>query len=356
MSWSDLPSELVITIARNLTEFADRLRFRSVCSHWRSSFHSHTLCLPPQLPWLVFPAFTSSTHFYSFSEDRVYSNPPPNVSDNSNLFGSASGWFLSITISGKNRLNTISLINPFTCVVIGLPFLYPCLLNGIVYTLVWDRSDSVVVAGFRRRRGVFYCRLGDAAWGSLKFLHCTPRSITFCEDKFYILDFDTFDTIVLDGKTLEQITVIRPPFMWPLYFCPAHLFVSSGELFLLGRSTGDSTYGGLPVYDVRRANVNDGVVEWIAINNIGDRALFVDDLHCFSVKVEDNCLLKKNCIYSTKYTKNGGLGNSSWAHSIFIFDLGNNSGKRLGDAMSKFHVAFSRAAVPSPSWVLPSLS
>ncbi|KAF3336829.1 F-box/kelch-repeat protein [Carex littledalei] len=356
MGWSDLPSELVITIAGNLTEFTDHIRFRSVCSHWRSSFQSLSLRLPRQLPWLALPS-TSSPHFYSLSEDRVYSSPPPGVADNSNVLGSASGWFISV--SGRYSHITFSLINPFTGASVGLPSPDPSstLSYAAADTLIWDRSDSVVVAACSTSFGVFHCRLGETAWVLIESQRFRmASSITFYEGRFYILPVDTCETVVLDSETLEEITVINAPYLdSPV---GAHLFVSSGELLLLVKSTwmylfpdSDSQF-----YKVQRANLNDELVEWIEVNDIGDRALFVDNLHCFSVKVGDHGLLRRNCIYSAQSKTSGGLRNSSRTYSISIFDLGNSNGERLECALSKLRAASLRGAVSPPSWFFPSLS
>ncbi|KAJ4786265.1 F-box SKIP23-like protein (DUF295) [Rhynchospora pubera] len=358
MGWSDLPSELLITIARNLTEFTDRIRFRSVCSHWRSSFPSLSfLPLPPQqLPWLVLPS-TTCTHFYSLSENRVYATPPPGIPNNSRLFGSASGWFLSL--SGRNRHITISLINPFTGASIGLPSANPG--SSLAYvgddTLVWDRSDLVVVAACNTREGVFYCRLGDSAWSSIENQELnTASSITFYDGKFYILQVDMCETTVLDGETLEQITVIAAPQLnTPV---EAHLSVSSGELLLLVKSRWmylfpdcDSQF-----YKVHRVDLNDELVEWSEVNDIGNRALFVDNLHCFSVEVGDNSLLKRNCIYSAQSKTSGGSRNLSRSYSISIFYLGNGNCECIEGALIKFRAASSRGAVSVPTWALLSLN
>ncbi|XP_078178916.1 putative F-box protein At1g44080 [Carex rostrata] len=293
MRWSDLPSKLVIMIAGNLTEVTDQLRFCSVCSNWQSSFHSHSLQLPQQLPWLV----------------RLCQWPRP-------------------------PYYRISNINPFTATLIGLPCFDPCspLFYGKVYSLVWDRCDSVVVAGFRRGSGMFYCWLGETTWASVESQCSTANSITFYEGRFYILDLDTCKSIVLDGKTLDQITVINTAYPWIL------------------------KYAGLFTWNCYCANLNDELVEWIEVNDIGDRALFVDNLHCFSVKVGDNCLVKKNCIYSVERTTNSDPRNLSWAYSIFIFDMGNRKREHLEGALSKFCAASLCGAVSLFSWVLPSLN
>ncbi|XP_078178992.1 F-box/kelch-repeat protein At1g64840-like [Carex rostrata] len=353
MGWSDLPSELVIAIAGNLTEITDHLRLRSVCSHWRSSFQSTSLCLPPQLPWLALPS-TSSTHLYSLSEDRIYSNPLPSIADNSNLFGSSSGWFLSVR--ARNCHITFSLINPFTGASIGLPSPDPCssLSYAMTDTLIWDRSDSVIVVKCSTSSHLCYCRLGEAAWALIESQqHRMASSITFYEGRFYILHPYTHEIVVLNGETLEQVTVI------PYLNChvEAHLFVSSGELLLLVKSIwmyiNPDRYW---KYKVRRANLNDELVEWIEVNDIGDRALFVDNLHCFSVKVRDNSFLRRNCIYSARSDTSGDSRNSLMTYSISIFDLGTRKGGFLKGALSKFRAASSRGVELPPSWVLPSLS
>ncbi|XP_078178991.1 putative F-box protein At1g44080 [Carex rostrata] len=360
MGWSDLPPELVMTIAGILTEFTDHLRFSSVCSHWRSSLNSHSVRLPPQVPLLTLPS--TSTHFYSLSEDRVYSNPLPSIADNSYFFGSSSGWLLSVR--GRYPHITFSLINPFTGASIRLPSPDPCLsLYYAMDTLVWDCSDSVVVATCSRRPCVFYCRLGEAAWASIESQqHRMATSITCYNGRFFILNARTCKIVVLDGETLEQITVIKfPDFTYSLV--GVHLFVLSRKLFLLVEPT-ISLFpdGDLQFYEIRRANFNDGLVDWIDVHDIGDHALFVDNLHCFSVKVGDNDLLRRNCIYSARSKTysiqfpDNGWRNLSMTYSISIFDLENIKGKRLKGALSKFRAASSCGAVSPPSWVLPSLS
>ncbi|KAJ3687958.1 hypothetical protein LUZ61_017122 [Rhynchospora tenuis] len=357
MGWSDLPSELLITIAGNLPEFTDRIRFRSVCSHWRSSFPSISfLPLPPQQPpWLVLPSATS-THFYSLSQNRVYATPPPGIPDNSRLFGSASGWFLSL--SGRNRRITMSLVNPFTGASMELPSTDPS--SSLAYvgddTLVWDCSDSVVVAACSTIEGVFYCRFGESAWSSIENQQLnTASSITFYDGKFYILQVDTCETTVLDGETLEQITVIAAPELnTPL---EAHLLVSSGELLLLVKSRWMYLFpdSNSQFYKVHRVDLNDELLEWSEVNDIGNRALFVDNLHCFSVEVGDDSMSKRNSIYSAQSKTSGGSRNLSRSYSISIFDLGNGSCECIEGALSKFRAASSRGAVSVPSWALLSL-
>ncbi|XP_065618308.1 F-box protein SKIP23 [Quercus suber] len=65
--WSKLPNDILLLIAKRLETRIDLLRFRSVCTSWRSS-------VPPQKPrWLKIPTYDTQVadHFY-LSESAIY--------------------------------------------------------------------------------------------------------------------------------------------------------------------------------------------------------------------------------------------------------------------------------------------
>lgn len=55
VDWSELPPELIQTIAEKLITHTDYLRFRAVSTTWRLSTPTAPLHLPTQLPWLMLP-------------------------------------------------------------------------------------------------------------------------------------------------------------------------------------------------------------------------------------------------------------------------------------------------------------
>ncbi|KAK1632024.1 hypothetical protein QYE76_006339 [Lolium multiflorum] len=51
--WSELPRELAGLVLRRLLSLADRVRFGSVCRHWRDAAWQQASLLPPVLPWTI---------------------------------------------------------------------------------------------------------------------------------------------------------------------------------------------------------------------------------------------------------------------------------------------------------------
>ena len=51
--WSGLPPELAGLVLRRFRSLADRVRFGSVCRHWRHAARQQAPVLPPVLPWTI---------------------------------------------------------------------------------------------------------------------------------------------------------------------------------------------------------------------------------------------------------------------------------------------------------------
>ncbi|XP_062165311.1 putative F-box protein At1g65770 isoform X1 [Alnus glutinosa] len=109
VDWSDLPTELLPAIVKSLDTRIDVLRFRSVCSSWRSSvppFHANsprfplkfpnpsTLTGPPPLP--IPPAFLCQSSLY-------YIQPlNPSTSSSSNKW-----WLMKVEESDSGKLHLV---------------------------------------------------------------------------------------------------------------------------------------------------------------------------------------------------------------------------------------------------------
>ncbi|KAJ3676243.1 hypothetical protein LUZ60_003655 [Juncus effusus] len=174
--------------------------------------------------------------------------------------------------------------------------------------------------------------------------------IIFYKTKFYILKDDTREVVVLDGETLEVILVINPPNNLETH-TEAQLLVSCEELLLLVKSNWMELFAYSPsqFYKVYQMKLDEELEEWTVVYDIGDRAIFLDALHCFSVEVDGKSKLKRNCIYSA-------LRNSPSSFSVSLFDLGISEGERLEGALSEFSIASQRCEVSCPTWIVPSLS
>ncbi|KAJ3676224.1 hypothetical protein LUZ60_003636 [Juncus effusus] len=352
MEWSNLPPELLMEIAKKLTELTDQFGFRSVCVSWRSAFRALPLC--PQLPWVIFPS-DSSIHFYSFFEDRINPFHLPGVGI-SYLYGSGSSSVFAL--KRQEPQFSIFVNHMFNDASISLP----CATPGTSLNfrknppmLVWDCSDSVVVAAYSTLTiSVYYYRFGDNSWSKVKSsmkVVDSATSIVFFSDRFYILKMD-LHVSVLDKDTLEEISVIGCPYV----YCPfeARLYKSRGEILLIVKAPWPEFNGDIrsKFYKVFCASINEKEMKWNEFSDLGDRALFVDDLHCISIEVSEGSRLRRNCVY-TAQSKAVGDSKTVFNISISITELGNIEGERLLRELS--NVIASPSYVCPPTWVLPSL-
>ncbi|KAJ3709318.1 hypothetical protein LUZ61_013023 [Rhynchospora tenuis] len=337
MSWSELLSELLAAIAEKLTDLGDYLRFRCVCSKWRSATHS--LHAPKiKIPWLILPSNPSSSlrHFYSFSEDRFYRFQVPDCARGSNLLcGSASGWLLASRIDNSY----LHLINPFTpdadpvLSVFNSSTNLPRSNDINCMSWDWDLSTSwIAITTFvpNRDRGV--------------------KSITCCQSYFYILE----DKVPVVQIYLEyhRMATIHPPFaLTGVHILTADLAVSPDELFLLVRLDGCN----LPyshIFWLDRHKVAAGE-KWTEVAGIGDRAIFIDFLHCFLVEAGGATGLKKNCVYSVHSIPSH---HNPTLHNFFIqqFDFGDKSCQIVERKLSQYESDASTCTVEA-SWFMPNL-
>lgn len=119
---SDLPSDLLNIIARNLKEPTDLIRFQSVNSWWRSATSSLPMLVPP-FPWfyICFIPDKLSCYFYSFSENRIYEIHLPDGWASVDYFNpSSTAWFPASKEKTEDGKYT-SLLNPFTGKVVDMP-------------------------------------------------------------------------------------------------------------------------------------------------------------------------------------------------------------------------------------------
>ncbi|KAK9270407.1 hypothetical protein L1049_025986 [Liquidambar formosana] len=165
VDWSQLPPELLETIAKKLKIYVDYLRFRAVCHNWRSSVLKTPNHLPCQIPWLFLPQpHSHQTHklhrrraFFSLSENKFHFLNLPEPSHCKRLCGSSHGWLVIL-----DETPTISLINAITDAKLYLPPLstFPNVsdLNfskiGREYTLRTFTGD-LVTHNLREMRDVF---------------------------------------------------------------------------------------------------------------------------------------------------------------------------------------------------------
>ncbi|KAJ4798492.1 F-box SKIP23-like protein (DUF295) [Rhynchospora pubera] len=331
MSWSELLPELLAVIARKLVEPGDYVRFRFVCSSWRSATNS--LCIPPfvKIPWLILPSDPSSSfrNLYSYSEDRFYGFQLPDCAHGSNIIhGSTSGWLLV----SRGDWN-LYLINPFS----PNSFTSENRLGSICASNVryrsWDLSPSIIVT-------TSYKDYRDP-----KF-----KNITYYDGYFYVV-WEKERHILICNDRLHMVALIYPPSEVRDKIFTADLAVSNDELFFLVRLQGCN----LPyshIFWMDRHEVATGK-EWTEVTGIGYRAIFVDYLHCFLVEAGEATGLTKNCIYSV-ISKPSSDNPTMKSFYIQQFNFDDKSCQIVERKLSQYEIGDS-TCTSEPSWFMPCL-
>jgi len=100
LGWPSLPPELADLVLHRLPSLADRVRFTSVCRHWRHAMKKYYLpSLPRPLPWLNF----RDGHFRSLPDGELHSFRFRKPTDTL-CVGCIDNWLLFEELGGKPRL------------------------------------------------------------------------------------------------------------------------------------------------------------------------------------------------------------------------------------------------------------
>lgn len=344
--------DLLTIVSSGLTELADIARFRSVCTTWRDA-GAEAAALPPlQPPWLVLPS-SPSLLFFCPREDRLYPNlrlPVPNSQANHRrrrrLYASPHGWTLAIDPTGL----AASLLHPFTGAARPLPLLPAYFAE--TDDLTWDLSPFAVMASCGER-GVLVCSLDPLAdsWDPIPAMaHYNVSSINYAAGDFFVFEEDVCRTTIVDSITLDVTAVIpAPPVELPT---EARVVVAGDELFVLVKSKWmyvfDDDVDFSKAFCVNHRSANPA---WQNLTSIGERAVFVDSLHGFTVGTAGFRNLESNTVYSV--TTKEVNRSSNVKYSISAFNLESRTTKKLACRLDKLEMAQRGGTA---SWIIPSLN
>jgi hypothetical protein len=350
VGWSDIPSELLTDIAGGITELADIARFRSVCSSWRSAAGDAAAAPPAQPPWLLLPS-SPSPLFFSPREDSIYPNlrlPRPAAEAHRRrrrFYASPHGWALAVDPTDL----AASLVHPFTGAVRPLPPL-PAIFKE-TDDLSWDWSPHGVMVSCGE--GVLFWASGPPAadsWAPIPALaYYSVKSINYAGGKFLLFEEEVCRTIIVDATTLDVAAFILAP---AVELGEARLAVAGDELFLLLKSKWMYLFGDdvdfSKAFYANHSGVNP---QWQELAGIGDRALFVDNLHGFAVPTAGFDNLESNTIYTV--SKDDGNGSHTRvSYSVSAFSLESRSSKKLACRLNGRSMPMRGE---SPTWIVPSL-
>ncbi|KAF0897800.1 hypothetical protein E2562_000508 [Oryza meyeriana var. granulata] len=150
----------------------------------------------------------------------------------------------------------------------------------------WDWSPRGVMVA--RGDTVFFCEAGGYAWAPVHRSRCnSPMTVNHRGGFFFILEWRSLLTTVIDAETLAPSAVIRPP---PNRhnIDDAYLVASTDDVLLLVRRRASDSDRKLFTQAYRARHRGASSPTWARVTDIGDRAALVTRAHGFTVGVDPN--------------------------------------------------------------------
>ncbi|XP_059314449.1 F-box protein SKIP23 [Lycium ferocissimum] len=390
--WSQLPRELIDLISKHLLTEIDFLRFRSVCSSWRSSVPPKPyLSSPSRFPILPNDGISITENSWGFrlSKSPLYLLHSPNQTTSSNK--NNHGWI--VKLDRENLLNPLSR-SQFKPLPLNFPKIldssnYPILELCQEYTLQFIKyrpmANSIADAGnlymekvaVRLEKDGFVLltihvsgklvmyRSGDIKWEIVDELSLPYDDVIMKDGNFYAVD-NTGKGVLVKlscGETPELEVVANSVFGGDKKF----LMESCGDLLMvdkylsigpeddLGYNENVEFYEEFDSYMSERTvkfkvyKLDGDMQRWVEVTKLEDRMLFVGDNCTFSVLVSElDSRCKGNCILFADQNfcsteDSGGLWKN---HGIGVFSLENGS---IGP-VSSFR-GYAELFWPPPPWI-----
>ncbi|CAI9099591.1 OLC1v1036439C1 [Oldenlandia corymbosa var. corymbosa] len=312
--WSQLPHDIVESIAVRLDAVEDFLAFSAVCRSWRSFYLIKQWIPGSQLPWLMLSddEKASKKCFFSLYRDKVYETELPEASGR-RCWGSSDGWLVTI---GSDM--EIHLVNAFSRVRVLLPSAttfqilfnasanwYELIDKAIVIRKPSQSNDSVneveflVMAIYGPFKQLAFAKPGYSSWINVEetFQH---RFLDVACVNDQIFAFSASGNLLLvdvGSRVIEIMPSIPPKQRWARE--RVHL---EGDLLMVYQNLYVEHMINHPSvepvqFQVFKFDFSDK--EWIELKDLGDRALFVGDNITISICTADAKFVKckGNSIY-----------------------------------------------------------
>ncbi|CAL9206961.1 unnamed protein product, partial [Musa hybrid cultivar] len=362
-----------------------------VCGAWLRTIRDlRRYCskLRHQSPWLAFSGsgddIGSATddpfaaHFFSLSEQKVYTIPLPEPPIRYCLFvGSSYGWLITIDEWFKIRL-----LNPINGAQINIPFILTLdhivpfrdpwghirgAINNILHNqhpveeipkvnfkamLSSDPSqgDYIVTLIHCPYGGISFARSSDNKWTTMSLPGLYDDAI-FYRDQLYA----TFDgrVDIWDDLNQEWKTVVPQPELVDIY--PFHISFWSlvhtpscdllhvwGKIVPIVEHNDDIE---TPLMIVYRLDIHNGTS--VQVNNLGEYAIFLCNNQSLCLSCKDLPELKPNHIYFTNDFWWWNDHHREKCRDVIVYDLENNT-------FSYILHSDARLNMPPPIWITPS--
>ncbi|XBH97920.1 hypothetical protein VPH35_127524 [Triticum aestivum] len=182
----------------------------------------------------------------------------------------------------------------------------------------WDWSPRGVMVA--RGDTAFFCRTGAGDWTPVhRSSHGSAMTVNYRGGFFFVLELGSLRTAVIDAETLDHSAEIDPPPRRGGKVHLAFLVTSTDNVLLLVSHDGyRSTF--THAYRAHRPR-QDGPIQWEPVKNIGDRAVFVDGAHGFTVRAGGR--VRKNCVYVPKTVELDDGEHGDMARVVTVSPLNN---------------------------------
>lgn len=312
-TWANLPPDILDIVMGHLL-FPDRIRLGAVCMSWHSAARASPFFFSaPQPPWLLLvnKLTVTTVTFFDLSEKKIYriSQPDPPIC-NRTWCGSSNGWLVTMDVASG-----LLLLNPVTGSQIQLPPLAslpnmarPCRMARVSWNSSTSRRYTVMLA-LLSAPYLAYTHEGDQCWTPLEG---TRRIVDLVvhNEWFYTLDLDGMVVAWdLTGPSPLVISVIMPAWL-PSKVSYGYLVDSESGLLQVWRARDEMDF---IIFELDLTTE-----EWIRIEGLGGRALFLDLFCSLCVSSRDLANLRANCIYfTTGYLENP---RREWGTRRFSFE------------------------------------
>ncbi|XP_050230151.1 putative F-box protein At1g65770 [Mercurialis annua] len=357
IEWADLPKELLHKIGKCIDSRLDLIRFRSVCSSWRSSVStshfdqeipnlSFKLPHPINLAAVLHQSTVCRLQFLTHHKLKLPNSCSCSSSSNSN----SKGWLVKVQ---ESKFGKLDLLNPlsdykirYSPIVLNLldvsfvklsdafmlktPSGYSVL--GVNKAVLFSKDVLSILAIYHDGK-LGYWKIGDEEWTILDDANFEYDDIIEFKGQFYVID--RWGTVSWIDKSLNIIQ-----YSPPLFGCGAqkNLAESCGYLYIVDRYLdGKKTPWN---HDVpvrrwrrrRRKNIPNTISfrvykldeewgKWVDVNSLDDR-VFILGMDCsLSISSSEFVGGKGNCIYFTEEDDDfTGKGLSSDSIRVFLLD------------------------------------
>ncbi|KAJ4808066.1 F-box SKIP23-like protein (DUF295) [Rhynchospora pubera] len=287
--WSDLPVDILSIISTKLPILKDVIHFRAICKSWRSAV---PLSDPlPRPPWIFMDDECIPRTLTFFSLDSFNYCIDISKIEGMQLVGTT--YKHMVVLDEAN--NSMFLLNPITKKLVPLPPFgkkYPRAHHIGVETI---QSEDLVVIRVKlpHELVLLLCRPGDKEWKMVEVPDVNHGHI-YHKGMYYI---NSGSTMVVDIDSSETMSTIPPPIDMTSDMRFSYLIENFGDLLGVWKnklwcgSVNEYRFG---LYKLENRNQQP---QWIKMNNIGDRILFLNSSTGFCFRAGDFPGFKENCIY-----------------------------------------------------------